>query len=91
MSHKEKRKSEVNVLERSTEKRTLMLYNDDYHTFDYVIEALMEICEHNTEQAVQCTYLVHYKGKADVKSGNYDYLKPMMQNLRKKDLKAVIE
>ncbi|MCF0212803.1 MAG: ATP-dependent Clp protease adaptor ClpS, partial [Bacteroidales bacterium] len=24
----------------------LILYNDDYHTFDYVIKALMDICRH---------------------------------------------
>ncbi len=69
----------------------LILYNDDYHTFDYVIDALIDICKHEEEQAVQCTYLVHYKGKADVKKGNYTFLKPMMTQLRKRNLKAVIE
>jgi len=69
----------------------LVLHNDDYHTFDYVIDALISICEHEVEQAVQCTYLVHYKGKADVKKGSYEYLKPMMKGLREKDLKATIE
>jgi len=69
----------------------LILHNDDYHTFDYVIDALVSICDHDVEQAVQCTYLVHYKGKADVKKGTHDYLKPMMGKLREKDLKATIE
>ena len=69
----------------------LILHNDDYHTFDYVIDALVDICDHDEEQAVQCTYLIHYKGKADVKKGSYDFLKPMMTQLRKKDLKATIE
>ncbi len=75
----------------SKENKFLILYNDDYHTFDYVIDALMDICKHEEEQAVQCTYLVHYKGKADVKKGSYGFLKPMMTQLRKRDLKAVIE
>ncbi len=75
----------------SSENKFLMLYNDDYHTFDYVIDALIDICKHEEEQAVQCTYLVHYKGKADVKKGSYEFLKPMMTQLRKRDLKAVIE
>jgi ATP-dependent Clp protease adaptor protein ClpS len=69
----------------------LILHNDDYHTFEYVIDALITICNHDEEQAVQCTYLVHYKGKADVKKGSYDELKPMMNGLRSKDLKATIE
>ena len=71
--------------------KVLILYNDDYHTFDYVIDALIDICKHEEEQAVQCTYLVHYKGKADVKKGTFSFLKPMMTQLRKRDLKAVIE
>ena len=69
----------------------LILHNDEDHTFDYVIDALISICSHEVEQAVQCTYLVHYKGKADVKRGAYDYLKPMMTELKGKDLKATIE
>jgi len=69
----------------------LILHNDEYHTFDYVIDALIDVCEHEVEQAVQCTYIVHHKGKADVKKGTYDFLKPMMKQLKEKDLKATIE
>ena len=75
----------------SEKEKHLILYNDDYHTFDYVIDALMDICKHPEEQAIQCTYLVHYTGKADVKKGTYSFLKPMMTQLRKRDLKATIE
>ncbi len=93
MSNKEKIQNKENettdVL--NSENKFLILYNDDYHTFDYVIDALMDICKHQEEQAVQCTYLIHYKGKADVKKGSYGFLKPMMTQLRKKDLKAAIE
>ena len=93
MSNKEKIQNKENetidVL--NSENKFLILYNDDYHTFDYVIDALMDICKHEEEQAVQCTYLIHYKGKADVKKGSYGFLKPMMTQLRKKDLKAAIE
>ena len=93
MSKKEKiqhKENETTDTLNSTNK-FLILYNDDYHTFDYVIDALIDICKHEEEQAVQCTYLVHYKGKADVKKGTYGFLKPMMTQLRKRDLKAVIE
>ena len=69
----------------------LILHNDDYHTFDYVIDALISVCNHEVEQAVQCTYMVHYKGKADVKKGSYEYLKPMITQLKGKELKATIE
>jgi len=71
--------------------RTLELHNDDYHTFDYVIESLVDICELDTVQATQCTYLIHYKGKCDVKKGSKTYLLPLRRALANRDLKAVIK
>ena len=70
---------------------TLELHNDDYHTFDYVIESLIEVCELDSIQATQCTYLIHYKGKCDVKRGSKSYLLPMRRALAQRDLKAVIK
>ncbi len=70
---------------------TLELHNDDYHTFDYVIDSLIEICELDMIQATQCTYLIHYKGKCDVKKGSKSYLLPMRRALANRDLKAVIK
>lgn len=85
-----KENDEENTLDSSTEK-FLVLHNDDYHTFDYVIDALINICEHDTVQAEQCTLLVHYKGKCDVKKGSYSYLKPMRNALIQKELNATID
>jgi ATP-dependent Clp protease adaptor protein ClpS len=93
MSSKEtpqKEKKEDLDQKRSRE-RSLILHNDDYHTFDYVIEALMQICEHDLLQAEQCTQLIHYKGKCDVKKGSFSYLRPMKNALIQKDLKATID
>ncbi|HAH23353.1 MAG TPA: Clp protease ClpS [Prolixibacteraceae bacterium] len=70
--------------------RFLLVHNDDYHTFDYVIDALMEICEHDLPQAEQCTLLIHFKGKCDVKKGSFSYLRPLKNALVQKDLKATI-
>lgn len=71
--------------------RSLVLHNDDYHTFDYVIDALIEICKHDQPQAEQCTLLIHYKGKCDVKKGSFSYLRPLKNALVQKDLKATID
>ncbi len=76
---------------RSKKERFLILHNDDYHSFDYVIEALMSICEHEEEQAIQCTLLTHYNGKCDVKKGSFTYLSPMKKALIAKELKATID
>jgi len=48
----------------------LVVYNDDFNTFEHVINTLVDVCAHSNEQAEQCTLIVHYKGKCVVKSGN---------------------
>lgn len=69
----------------------LVLYNDDVHTFDYVIKALMDICRHTYEQAQQCSILVHYNGRCTVKHGSYDDLLPLHTALLNKQLTSEIE
>ncbi len=69
---------------------SLILWNDDVHTFDYVIKALVDICRHTTEQAEQCAILVHCHGKCAVKHGSYTELLPMHQALLDKQLTTEI-
>jgi ATP-dependent Clp protease adaptor protein ClpS len=71
--------------------KQIILYNDDYHTFDFVIESLIKICKHEPLQAEQCTYLVHYKGKCSVKKGSFEELEPMCTALLERNLTAEIE
>ena len=68
----------------------LLLYNDDVHTFDYVIKALVDICRHTYEQAEQCTIMIHYTGKCIVKTGGYEELLPMHTALLNKQLTSEI-
>ncbi|MBO7225972.1 MAG: ATP-dependent Clp protease adaptor ClpS [Bacteroidales bacterium] len=68
----------------------LVLYNDDYHTFDYVILALERVCGHTAMQAEQCTLLVHYNGKCVVKTGGYDDLLPLHTALLDRQLTSEI-
>lgn len=68
-----------------------MLYNDDFNTFEFVIQSLMEVCGHTAEQAEQCATITHYKGKCDIKKGLKSDLKPMQIALVRKALKAIIE
>lgn len=70
--------------------RELILFDDDYHTFDFVIESLVDICKHSMVQAEQCTYIVHYKGKCAVKRGEYDKLKSLCSALKNRGLTAEI-
>ncbi|MEM6829553.1 MAG: ATP-dependent Clp protease adaptor ClpS [Bacteroidota bacterium] len=70
--------------------RDLMVYNDDFNTFDHVIQTLIKVCKHDVQQAEQCTYLIHYKGKCSVKKGFYEELKPFREGITSAGIKASI-
>lgn len=80
----------LEVIEKVEENKDLILYNDDHNTFDFVIDALVEVCGHDLLQAEQCTYLVHYKGRCAVKKGAYSDLEPLCTALHDRDLTAEI-
>ena len=86
-----KTQKQVDVLVEEVKKFRIILYNDDVNTFDFVIESLVDVCGLDPIQAEQCTLLVHFKGKCDVKSGEYDFLEPMCTSLLEKGLNAEIE
>ena len=69
----------------------LIVYNDDVNTFDWVIDSFMEICSHSYVQAEQLSLLVHFKGKATVKTADPDVLSPMKDALIDRGISAVIE
>ena len=69
----------------------LIVWNDEVNTFDWVIESLMEVCSHSYEQAEQCAYLIHFKGKYAVKDGNYTDLKPMCDAITERGIGATVE
>ena len=61
--------------------KDLVIFNDDINTFDHVINTLIRVCRHTQEQAEQCTWIIHYKGKCAVKNGPYNQLKPMRDSI----------
>jgi ATP-dependent Clp protease adaptor protein ClpS len=63
------------------EPKSLIVFNDDYNTFDHVINTLVKVCKHTLQQAEQCTWLIHYRGKCIVKTGNFRKLKPMRDGI----------
>ncbi|MCQ2302617.1 MAG: ATP-dependent Clp protease adaptor ClpS [Bacteroidales bacterium] len=73
-------KEEESVLtledEQIDNEKSLILINDDYNTFEYVIDTLMKVCGHTFEQAETCAWITHYKGKCAIKHGTFDELKP---------------
>ncbi len=90
MGNKEKASEELLLEEEVIGLNEIVLYNDDVNTFDHVIETLIHACDHTSEQAEQCSLIVHYKGKCTVKTGKYDDLKPRCTILLEAGLSAEI-
>ncbi len=91
MSTQEKVLPEIKVEELISGTSQIVLHNDDVNTFDHVIETLMRVCNHSSEQAEQCAILVHYKGKCTVKTGEFSILKPQCLLLLDAGLSAEIQ
>lgn len=77
-------------LEEITDVFDLVVFNDDVNTFEHVIRTLIKVCEHTPEQAEQCTYLIHYKGKCTVKTGSFDELRPLREAICEAGIDAKI-
>jgi ATP-dependent Clp protease adaptor protein ClpS len=65
----------------SVDLKELMLFNDDFNTFQHVIEMLCKYCEHESVQAEQCAWIVHNNGKCMVKRDEYSNIKPIYDAL----------
>ena len=88
---KEKTLHRDDKLKSGSESGSLILYNDDINTFDFVIESLVEVCGHEFEQAEQCALIAHFKGRCIVKSGSYEELQSMLEELTLRKLTSTIE
>ena len=82
---------EIDILQKETEVKNLIVFNDDINTFDHVIETLIKICKHDPIQAEQCTFIIHYNGKCAVKSGEYKDLEPMCTAILDRGITAEIQ
>ncbi len=75
----------------SKESSSLVLHNDDVNSFDYVIESLCEICNHESLQAEQCAFITHFKGKCQIKRGSLDELRSLKERLSVRNLLVTID
>ncbi|HTS43254.1 MAG TPA: ATP-dependent Clp protease adaptor ClpS [Puia sp.] len=82
---------ETDLLTDSEHPYSLVVWNDEVNTFEWVIQTLIEICHHSTEQAEQCAMIIHTQGKYAVKQGSYEELKPMCDAITERGIGATIE
>ncbi|MBK5273392.1 MAG: ATP-dependent Clp protease adaptor ClpS [Bacteroidia bacterium] len=84
-------RQETDLLTSHDEPCSLIVWNDDVNSFEWVIETLIEVCGHSYEQAEQCSYFIHYRGKYAVKQGSYDDLKPLCDAITERGINATVE
>lgn len=84
-------KESSDTLTAEDKEHEIVVFNDDVNTFDYVINVLIKVCDHDPLQAEQCTLLIHYKGKCSVKTGSYEELEPRCSKLLEAGLSAEIQ
>ena len=93
-TYKDAPNQDTDVLDEVDEKQdyenSLVVFNDDVNSFQFVIEMLIQICKHSWEQAEQCTMLIHYKGKCSVKNGPFEELIDMKRCLNEKGIDAKV-
>jgi len=87
---KQQLQSSGSTSESLTSKMELILFNDDINSFDFVIESLVEVCDHNQEQAEQCATIAHFKGKCGIKVGTLSELTPMNNELNNRGISTVL-
>lgn len=82
---------DIDVLTETASNYSLIVWNDEVNTFEWVIETLIDVCGHAPEQAEQCAMLIHTKGKYAVKNGDYEELKPQCDAITERKIGATIE
>ena len=82
---------DTDVLTMDAKYCSLVIWNDEVNTFEWVIETLIDVCGHSEQQAEQCALLIHTKGKYAVKDGVYDDLKPLCDNITERKIGATVE
>ena len=82
---------DLDILVDTTNGYSLVVWNDEVNTFEFVIETLIKICGHSAEQAEQCALFIHTQGKYAVKKGDYDTLKPMCDAITERGIGATLE
>jgi len=91
LSYQEKKQTDVIELTLDEDIKDLVVYNDDFNTFEHVINILIKVCKHTVEQAEQCTLIIHNTGKCAVKNGTYDELRPMRESICEAGIDAKIQ
>ena len=73
------------------EDHKLILFNDDEHSFGYVVACLIKFCGHEPQQAEQCALIADLVGQCTIKYGCWAQIETMRDFLEGVDLKVKME
>jgi len=73
------------------EDHRLILYNDDNHSFAYVMACLIKYCGHEPQQAEQCALVADLAGQCTIKHGCWAQISTMLEFLQAQGLKVTME
>jgi len=71
-------------------KYSLVLFNDEFNKYEFVVESLIDICRHDSIQAEQCTFIAHHKGKCDIKIGSLTQLEDLKSEFDRRGISTGI-
>ena len=72
------------------DKTDLIVFNDEYNEFNYVVKCFIEICKLSYKDAFSRTLFIHNNGSGTVRTGTYSELKPMKDALVDCGLNAIL-
>lgn len=82
---------QVDILLENDNHCSLIVWNDEVNTFEWVIQTLMEVCKHSEQQAEQSAIIIHTKGKYSVKNGDFNTLKIQCDCITDRGINATVE
>ena len=91
MSTKQKEKYDELIETTTDEPALLIVFNDDFNTFDHVINCFVKICKLTTDEAISKTFFIHYNGQDVVQKGYFETMKSMKDALTIEGLTAVVQ
>lgn len=69
----------------------LVLLNDDFNNFQYIMACLIRFCMHDSIQAEQCAIIADNVGRCSIKHGSYYAMENMKDQLTSLNIKVKVE
>lgn len=79
------------ILAAARESNRLILWDDDFNTFDHVIYCLMHHLQYGEEEASRIAWKVHNEGKCAILEGTYTEMEIYRKILKSEGLTVSVE